>query len=341
MFKRQSLSICRFRPTSCFNCGFMDSTLLPSNAYPFSSLLGSDASCKNITSGSWMRCTKSFYGTQRNVLPLKGCFSFYKRVDSGPISNRRGSVFALHPQSVRDLGIGLQDCRDSSKANCQEVSHPGNPLDFPYHPKSEKTVVAVDVDEVLGNFVSALNKFIADRYSQNHSVSEYHIYEFFKIWKCSRDEADIRVHEFFKTPYFKTGIHPIPGAHEVLHKLSKFCNLCVVTSRQNTIKDHTIDWLERHYPGLFQDIHFGNHFALDGESRRKSDICRSLGAKYLIDDNPRYAIECAEAGIRVLLFDYENSYPWSKSEDVDQHPLVTRVHNWKEVEQQLISWIAT
>lgn len=37
---------------------------------------------------------------------------------------------------------------------------------------------------VLGNFVSALNRFIADRYSSNHSVSEYHVYEFFKVTFC-------------------------------------------------------------------------------------------------------------------------------------------------------------
>jgi len=68
--------------------------------------------------------------------------------------------------------------------------------------------------------------------------------------------------------------------------------------------------------------------------------CRSLNANILIDDNPRYAIECAEAGIRVLLFDYENSYPWSKIDSADQHPLVTKVKNWEEVEQQLMSLIA-
>lgn len=41
--------------------------------------------------------------------------------------------------------------------------------------------------------------------------------------------ANIRVHEFFKTSYFKTGIHPIPGARRALNKLSRFCNLSVVT----------------------------------------------------------------------------------------------------------------
>lgn len=46
------------------------------------------------------------------------------------------------------------------------------------------------------------------------------------------------------------------------------------SSRQNAIKDHTIEWIEKHYPGVFQEIHFGNHFALDGQSRPKSEICR-------------------------------------------------------------------
>lgn len=245
------------------------------------------------------------------------------------------------PQLVRDSEIGLEEDECDAAAARFASCDPRSPLGFPDQPFPAKIVVAVDVDEVLGNFVSALNRFIADRYSLNHSVSEYHVYEFFKIWNCSRDEADIRVHEFFKTSYFKTGIHPIPGARQALQKLSRFCNLSVVTSRQNAIRDHTIEWIEKHYQGLFQEIHFGNHFALEGQSRPKSDICRSLGAKVLIDDNPRYAMECAEVGIRVLLFDYENSYPWCKIESVDQHPLVTKVNSWEEVEHQLVSWIVS
>ncbi|XP_022730809.1 uncharacterized protein LOC111285564 isoform X1 [Durio zibethinus] len=268
-------------------------------------------------------------------LTLKNCFQ-----DSRIALCQKARAFA--PQLARDIEIishnepqKMAKTATETRGACQR----GNPLDLIDKPLPEKIAVAVDVDEVLGNFVSALNRFIADRYSLNHSVSEYHVYEFFKIWNCSRDEANIRVHEFFKTPYFKEGIHPIPGAQRVLHKLSGFCNLSVVTSRQHVIKDHTIEWLEKHYPGLFQDIHFGNHFALDGKSKPKSEICRLLGAKILIDDNPRYAAECAQVGIRVLLFDYENSYPWCKTESISQHPLVTKVHNWEEAERQIASWI--
>lgn len=274
-------------------------------------------------------------GNASRRLSLRGCMDRHDGV-SWKAGDRAANAHAmkLHSQFIRDPNVALAE----DLVNGRGSFKPGKPLGFPDRSIPEKMVVAVDVDEVLGSFLAALNKFIADRYSLNHTVSEYYVYEFFRIWNCSRAEAEIRVHEFFKTPYFTKGIHPIPGAWNALQKLSSFCNLSVVTSRQNAIKDHTLEWIEKHYPGLFQEIHFGNHFALDGQSRPKSEICRSLGAQVLIDDNPRYALECAGDGMRVLLFDYHNSYPWSKDDSALSHPLVTKVHNWEEAEHHLISW---
>lgn len=40
-------------------------------------------------------------------------------------------------------------------------------------------------------------------------------------------------------------------------------------------------------------------FVLQGASRKKSEICASIGAHVLIDDNPSYAIDCASNGIQV------------------------------------------
>ncbi|KAK6147531.1 hypothetical protein DH2020_018443 [Rehmannia glutinosa] len=248
-----------------------------------------------------------------NGFRLKGCCSEnYGNVlwNNNDRKNDRGSDNGVHKAkvyspSIRELlrvseeVVKVEDQQTSINSrvvNGGGAANRGNFTGTLDQPFPEKIMVAVDVDEVLGNFVSALNQFIADRYSLNHSISEYHVYEFFKIWNCSRDEADIRVHEFFKTHYFKKGIYPIPGAREALQKLSEIYNLSIVTS---------------------------------------------LGAKVLIDDNPRYAIECAEVGIKVLLFDYENSYPWCKTEYIPQHPLVTKVHNWEEVENQLASWVVS
>lgn len=284
-------------------------------------------------------CSSENYG---NVLRNTNDFNY---VGGNEVQKARAYGPSV-PQLLRvsEEAVRADDQRqslDSRAVNGGASANRGSSAGALGQPSAEKIMIAVDVDEVLGNFVSAINIFIADRYSLKHSVSEYHVYEFFKIWNCSRDEADRRVHEFFKTPYFKNGINPIPGAREALEKLSEMYNLSIVTSRQNAIKEHTIEWIQRYYPGLFEEIHFGNHFALDGQSRPKSDICKSLGAKVLIDDNPRYAMECAAVGIKVLLFDYENSYPWCKGEYAPQHPLVTKVHNWEEVEQQLASWVVS
>ncbi len=51
---------------------------------------------------------------------------------------------------------------------------------------------------------------------------------------------------------------------------------------------------------------------------------RSIGAEVLIDDNPAYAVECAQAGIHVLLYDWDLGYPWSKTQEGPTHDLITR-----------------
>uniref|UniRef100_A0A0E0DY95 Uncharacterized protein n=1 Tax=Oryza meridionalis TaxID=40149 RepID=A0A0E0DY95_9ORYZ len=280
-----------------------------------------------------------------SALGSKGCLNWQDRgrskrgVDGGEAVRIKAQVLAPQRQLLHDPEVLPLEEVAAKSLNGNGACRRGKPLGFPEHAAPTKMVVAVDVDEVLGSFLAALNKFIADRYSLNHSVSEYHVYEFFKIWNCSRERANFLVHEFFTTHYFQDGIHPIPGARDALQNLSSFCSLSVVTSRQDAIKNHTLDWIGKYYPGLFEQIHFGNHFALQGQSKPKSEICRSFGAQVLIDDNPRYALDCAEDGMRVLLFDYHNSYPWCKTGVDESHPLVTKVHNWQEVEEKLLSWV--
>lgn len=200
--------------------------------------------------------------------------------------------------------------------------------------------IAVDVDEVLGRFVFALNKFCKENYGMDYQVEDYWVYEFAKIWHCSQDESNHIVHEFFKSDHFNDGIPTIPGAFETLARMSKTYELVVVTSRQHVIQDLTLEWLDRHYAGIFEEVYFGNHFALHGTSRKKSEICRSVGAEILIDDNPNYALECAQAGIHVLLYDWDLSYPWSKLPEGISHPLITRVADWDQAEAAVQSYAA-
>lgn len=202
---------------------------------------------------------------------------------------------------------------------------------------SRKLRVAVDVDEVLGRFLFALNKFCKDHYDMEYCVGDYWVYEFAKIWNCTTDESNHIVHEFFKSQHFNDGIPVIPGAFDSLLRLKSHCELVVVTSRQHAIRDATLEWIDNHFPGIFEDVYFGNHFALQGTSRKKSEICKSIGAQVLIDDNPAYAQECAEEGLQVLLYDWDGDYPWSKLPKQVTSPNILVVRNWSEVESGLLS----
>ena len=59
----------------------------------------------------------------------------------------------------------------------------------------------------------------------------------------------------------------------------------------------------------------------------KSDMCKSIGAELLIDDNLHYANDCATSGINAILF---GKYAWNKYED-DLHENIHHVHHWDDV----------
>lgn len=190
---------------------------------------------------------------------------------------------------------------------------------------SKKRVIAVDIDEVLGKFVLQLCAFHNEKYPRSaaptsaestsaaaaavsppppalltpeHFVS----YNFHEVWGGTREEADEKVRDFFQSPHFVDGIPAIDDAARVLRKHSHNYELHVVTSRQDILQDHTRGWIDQHYPGIFTELHFGNHFSTEGVVRSKPDLCRAVGAVAIIDDNIRYAAQCGAAGIPAFLF---------------------------------------
>ena len=102
----------------------------------------------------------------------------------------------------------------------------------------------------------------------------------------------------------------------------------VVTSRQNHIREATTRWVERHYPGIFSELHFCNHFALEGESVTKAEVMKKHGIDLLIDDNESYAQESAAEGLDVVLF---GSYPWNQQ--CAPSDKIKRCGGWDEVSE--------
>jgi len=193
-------------------------------------------------------------------------------------------------------------------------------------------IVAVDLDEVLGQFVKKLAEFHNHKFGTRLGVSDFYSYSFALVWGGTPSESAVKVLQFFRTRYFED-IPPIPGARDILHSLKHKYNFVVVTSRQHFIAAHTRRWLQTHYPGLFCDIVFGNHWAFNGKKFTKPELCEKVGASALIDDSLSYATECSILqDFKVVLFDWNLAYPWNKQKADQILPEnVTRLPSWEHV----------
>lgn len=100
------------------------------------------------------------------------------------------------------------------------------------------------------------------------------------------------------------------------------------------------------FAGVFDSIYFCNLYLTYAEqqdliSKPKSAILREINAELLVEDSLEHALECAQVGIPVLLFDREGSYGWNHiniegkgQQEADAMILprnVTRIKSWKQV----------
>jgi|TARA_Y100000310_G_C20652942_1_gene800463 hypothetical protein len=184
--------------------------------------------------------------------------------------------------------------------------------------------IGIDIDDVLFEFITNLMVFYNGKHGTNFKKEDVFSFNLGKVWKKERKEVNEEVLDFFKSNSFSE-LRPIIGSQESISLLSKKNKLAIVTSRPEITKEQTSSWLEKFYPGSFSKIHFTNHFLEIGQKKSKADICLENGYDVLIEDNKDYALECAEKGIKVFLF----NRPWNK--DFTTHENITPVDSWEEI----------
>ena len=128
------------------------------------------------------------------------------------------------------------------------------------------------------------------------------------------------------------GIDAITGARENLLKLKEHFELHVVTARPHNVREQTISWVKEHYDGIFCDFHFGNLYGMTGERKKKSQICKEIGAVGLVDDSAGYAMDCAVNGIKVVLF---GNYAWNNA--TVEHDLIARADSWETAREAIMT----
>ncbi|KAJ3096450.1 hypothetical protein HDU97_005887 [Phlyctochytrium planicorne] len=205
-----------------------------------------------------------------------------------------------------------------------------------------KPVLAVDLDEVLSGTIQALVNFHNEHFNTTLEVKDFFSYNYEQVWGGTPAEAVDKIRLFYASDHFSDRMQPVPGAIAALTALKQYYSLVVVTSRQEVVHEATHSFITTHYPGLIDDIHFANHYLTPEEktrmkSKKKSEVCAEIGAKILIDDALTHAMECAEKGIKVFLFDHEGAYMWNKLPEGTNLPSnVERVHDWTDIVKALI-----
>lgn len=195
--------------------------------------------------------------------------------------------------------------------------------------------IAVDLDEVLGQFIPQLCKYHNAAYPESPTLTPagFFSYRFCEVWGGDDEGAIRKVHDFFESEFFDD-IPVVPGAPDGVRALKQAgYRLVIVTSRQLAIEEQTRRWVDRHFGGVFDAIAFGNHWGKSGRKTSKPELCRELNADILIDDAVSYCTECARTGIRAFLF---GDYAWNQTAGSALPAGVERVARWDQAVQSVV-----
>lgn len=192
-----------------------------------------------------------------------------------------------------------------------------------------KPIIAIDIDDVLARGTESLRLEVNKRLGVDLQPEHYAIpgeywdyYE--RVWEANGLSGRITMEEL--NPQMvadQSHVPPFDEAREVLKKLSKKYRLVIVTARNLDWEPATQRWLDAHFPHTFDCVHFAGNYA---STQTKGDLCRKLGAEWLIDDNVGHAETALEQGIKVVLF---GDYGWQK--DIEIHKDIVRCRNWAAV----------
>ncbi len=197
--------------------------------------------------------------------------------------------------------------------------------------KNPPKVIAVDADEILAAFIDHFLIYHNEKYQTKVEKEKIYSFKLDPIFKLTEVEFLRRMDEYYESGEV-LNILPVEGSIEGINNLlEKGYRLEIVTARPPFFKELTIEWVSKHFPKKFEQIHFAfNPYNSNSMKITKSQICKQIGAKVLIDDNIVNAQDCAENGITVYLMDA----PWNQTEDLPEN--IIRVKSWMEITTALL-----
>ena len=187
-------------------------------------------------------------------------------------------------------------------------------------------LIAVDLDEVLADFMGAFLKYHNATYRTKLKREDFHTYDLWKVMGGDQSGSLRKVREFWRTEYAKD-MRPVQGAFEAIRELALTHDLVIITSRDDILRNVTMEWINGHFKGMFSGVYFSYSRYRNNVRKTKAEICKSLGVNVLVEDDLQYAKEAANKGINAILFDA----PWNQQEAKG----VQRAFFWEDVIERI------
>ena len=193
--------------------------------------------------------------------------------------------------------------------------------------KSEGMKIAIDLDDVIADFTRAFLEFCNLQFNKNLKFEDWKRYHFSEVFGGTEEDELEVVKEFFRSGWTEK-FDFIDGAKKAIEELSGENELIIITSRLEEFREKTKEFLTQHFSDIsFKIIHSKNPKEEPGKT--KADFCKALGVGVIIEDHDKYALECAEKGIKVLMLDK----PWNRN--CKEHENIIRVRDWNEILEKI------
>lgn len=187
--------------------------------------------------------------------------------------------------------------------------------------------IAVDIDDVLASSAEDFVIFSNQRWGTHLTVADYNEH-WADMWQVSIDEVRKRTQEWYDAKLVAV-YAPKDNAKSTLIKLAKRFKLVVATARAVELQKDTLDWIDKHYSNIFSEVHHAgiwDSITMGGYQATKTELCKQIGADYLVDDQLKHCLSANEAGIKTVLF---GDYSWNRKDDLPKS--IYRAMNWNEV----------
>lgn len=171
--------------------------------------------------------------------------------------------------------------------------------------------IVIDLDNVISDTDAKIRALIKRNYGVNAKRKDITEFDYEKCLPITYEQAKAVLEEFHN--YHLLSLKLIRGAKSALDVIASKFRVIIATERPLKTKQPTLEWLGQH--------HIPSQQVVFVQSKREILLPR---VSHLIDDKWETAIEIANAGTPVILFDH----PWNHK---GSHNLIERAYGWNRV----------